>query len=193
MRAKPGCSPHRPVLAVSRDANQDRAAIELLQLIIAEAPFLQRAGAEILDDDVAFGRKPAQQVAAAVAGEVERHAFLVARFRKPHQRVAAFGVGAETTQRVAGLRRLDLDHLGAELAENGGAVRPRDEGSEIEDADSLERRHGRSFRLAARSSSLLATLMCMTSIISPFLSLTRRGLRHAAQRRRVPRLPSHMG
>ena len=68
--------------------------------------------------------------------------------------------------------RLDLDHLGAELTQDGGAVRACDEGPEIEDADFLERAHERSPMRVARSSSLLATLICMRSIISPFLSLT---------------------
>src|SRR6185312_10717821 len=132
---------HRPVLAVRGDADQDRATIELLQLVIAEAPFFQRTWTEILDDDVAFRGELAQQIAPAFAGQIERDAFLVACFRQPHQRVAAFGVGPEPAQRVAGAGRLDLDHLGAELAQNGGAMRAGDESAEIEDADSLERSH----------------------------------------------------
>src|SRR5262249_6598297 len=88
------------------------------------------------------------------------------------QRVAAFGVGAKPAKRVAGLRRLDLDHLGAELAEDGGAMRSGDEGAEIKHADALERGHGWAPMRPARSRSLLATLMCMRSIISPFLSFT---------------------
>jgi hypothetical protein len=71
---------HRPVLAVCRDAHQDRAAIEFFQFIVAEAPFLQRARPEILDDDVAFGRKLPQHVAAALTGEIKLHTLLVARF-----------------------------------------------------------------------------------------------------------------
>jgi hypothetical protein len=50
---------------------------------------------EILDHDIAFGRKLPEQVAAALGRKVERHALLVAGFREPHQRVAALGVGAE--------------------------------------------------------------------------------------------------
>jgi hypothetical protein len=111
----------------------------------SEAPLLQRTGPEILHDDVALRRQLPQQLASGVGGEVERDAFLVARLRQPHQRIAALGAGAEPAQRVAGLRRLDLDHFGAELAEDGGAMRSRDEGAEIEDANSVQRSHVRSF------------------------------------------------
>src|SRR5262249_5336019 len=127
---------------------------------------------EILDDDVAFRGELPQQIPSALGGKIERDALLVASLREPHERVAAFGVGAKTAQRVACLRRLELDHLGAGLAPDRGTVRPGDESAEIEDADSVQCGHILAPRLAARSSSLLATLMCMRSIISPFLSLT---------------------
>src|SRR5215813_8685856 len=86
---------HRAILTVGRDAYQDRAAIELFQLVIAEAPLLQRARPEILDDDVALRSQLPEQFASAVGREVERDAFLVARLRQPHQRIAAVGRGAE--------------------------------------------------------------------------------------------------
>jgi hypothetical protein len=92
---KAGLRTHRPVLSIGRDANEDDAGIELLEVVVTEAPFFQGAGPEILDHDVALGGKLPEQVAAAFAQKIECHAFLVAGFRKPHQRIAALGVGAE--------------------------------------------------------------------------------------------------
>src|SRR5262249_27116401 len=66
----------------------------------------------------------------------------------------------------------DLDHLGAELAEDGGAMGPGNEGAEVEDADAVQCAHDRSPMLAARSSNFRASLICTRSIISPFLSFT---------------------
>ena len=43
----------------------------------------------------------------------------------------------------SGLRGvLDLDHLGAEVAEHGGGERPGEEGGEVEDAEAVEGRCG---------------------------------------------------
>src|SRR3954471_23515280 len=156
--------PHRTVLPVSRDAHENRGSVDLLELVITEPPFFQRAGPEILDNDVAFCGELLQQFPPALARQIQGHAFLVAGFGEPHQRIAAFGIGAEPPQRVAGLRRFDLDDLGAEFAQNGGAMRPRNEGAEIEDSDSTQRAHALSPMLAARSSNFLATLMCIRSI-----------------------------
>ena len=41
--------------------------LSFFKLVVAEAPFLQRARAEILDDDVAFRRQLPQHLPAAVA------------------------------------------------------------------------------------------------------------------------------
>ena len=41
-------------------------------------------------------------------------------------------------QVVAAAGPLELDHVGAEVAHQRGAVRPRDDAREIEDADALE-------------------------------------------------------
>ena len=167
-----GLGAHRPVLAVGRNAHQNGARVQPLELVISQSPFFQRSGPEILDNDIAFCRQLPQQFATALLLQIERDALLVAAFRQPDQRVAAFGIGAEAAQRIADIGRLDLDHLGAELAEDRRAIRARDEGAEIEHPDPFKRTHDLPSARAARSITLFASLTCMRSIISPRLSFT---------------------
>src|SRR4030095_4847134 len=71
--------------------------------------------------------------------EVERDAPLVpvdGGERRAHAVLAA-----ENAQVIAERRPLDLDDVGAEVGEEGGAIRPRDHPREIEDADTLEHAH----------------------------------------------------
>jgi hypothetical protein len=47
-----------------------------------------------------------------------------------------------TSARVVALRRLDLDHLGAEIAERHSHYRSRENAREVDDEDVLQRAHG---------------------------------------------------
>lgn len=163
---------HRPVLSIGRDPNEDRAPIDLFKFVVTEPPFFECAGSEVLHDDVALRRKLPEEFTPPLAAEIQRHALLVARFGQPHQGIAAIGIGSEPPERVASLWRLDLDDFGAELAKDGGAVRPGDERTKIEDPDSRQRAHDTLRMRATRSRSLLASLTCIRSIMSPFLSFT---------------------
>ena len=106
--------------------------------------------------------------------EVDGHGPLVAALAEPHQRVAAVGLGAEAAEVVAGARALDLDHVGAELTEHGGAERPGDVGAEVEDPDAVEGLHAFSLLPVARCGRRRPALL-------PTLSGTR-GLQEATSR-----------
>ena len=114
---------------------------------------LQRTGAKILAQDVGLGGQALQQRRALGPAQVEGDRLLVALFREPGIAVAALAGGAELAQRVALAGLLDLDDLGAELAEDGGGEGPGDEGREVDDADAVERQlvgHGGRKRRSGR-------------------------------------------
>src|SRR5262249_23476612 len=120
------------------DRAVDEARIEPAERAIAETETIHRAGTEILDQHVALARQASQDLDAVTGLEIQRHALLAAvdrheirRFtqdeRRPLPRVVA----------LAGL--LDLDDLGAHVAQHHGRERPGQHAGEIEHANTLKR------------------------------------------------------
>jgi len=132
---------HRPALAVARQAHHDGGRIDGFQLLIAEVPFLQHAGAVIFDDDVGVECETARDILRARILHVQREAFFVARLHRPPERGAVFQ-DAPLAQGVAAVGCFDLDHLGAEFGEHARAERAGDQGAEFEDFDAGERTGG---------------------------------------------------
>ena len=108
--------------------------------LVVEPEALERARLEVRDDDVrALAQLPRQlevgrvlevehdRALVAVGGVVVRRAPLRVRRRQPAPRV------------VAG-RRLDLDHVRAEIAERLADERPREDAGEVDHEDPVERR-----------------------------------------------------
>ena len=126
-------------LAVARDAHQHQAGVHGLQLVRPQAPLLHGAGPEILAEDVGLGDEALEERSTLGLAEVEGDGLLVALLREPSIAVAALAGRPEFAQRIARPRLLDLDDLGAELAEDGGCERPSDEGRKVDDADAMER------------------------------------------------------
>ena len=83
-------------------------------------------GPEVLDDDVGGRREPAEQVLALGRAQVERDALAAAALDRPEQRVAVVDERPDLAHEVAAARLLDLDDLGALLAEQAGAERRGD-------------------------------------------------------------------
>ena len=106
------------VLAVAGNARVDQARITLLEAFRAQAPVFQGAGAEVFDQHVAVVDQPRRQLAAGVALQVQRHRALVAAQAAPPERGAGVVQGAPAANRVAA-GRLHLDHLGAEIGQQG--------------------------------------------------------------------------
>src|SRR5262249_3699647 len=87
--------------------------------------------------------------------QVERRGQLVAREHLPPQAVAVLLV-AVRPKRIAA-RMLDLQHLGAEVAEQRRGERAGDDGREIDDPDALERAGGVCIGRAHSSAKILPT------------------------------------
>ena len=123
----------------------------------ADVPLLERAGPEVLDDDVGGRGEPPEQLLALGRAQVERDALAAAPFDRPEQRVrtvVAVDERADLAHEVAAARLLDLDDLRALLAEQAGAERRGDARAEVEDADAVRAsdRHARGIVTRARVS-----------------------------------------
>ncbi len=73
-----------------------------------------------------------------VVGEIDRDAALAAVGEGERGRGVVVEDAPDPPQRVT-RPELELDHVGAEVAEHRGRQRPRDEARGIQDADALER------------------------------------------------------
>src|SRR3546814_3662987 len=80
----------RAVLAIARHAHNDQTWIDRAQRVPAQAPAFERAGPEVLDDDVGLSDQFTQQRLTFGDTQIERHRFLVARDHRPPQRFAVF-------------------------------------------------------------------------------------------------------
>ena len=131
----------RAGLAEAGQTNHDQSRVDGRERVVAEAPFLERAGPEILDDDVGLPGKPARDLLAVRRTQIHGHRLLVARLDVPPQRRAVVQQ-APLPQGIAHARRLDLDHLGAEFGKDFPRERPCNELAELQHLDSVQHAHG---------------------------------------------------
>ncbi|ABA53072.1 hypothetical protein BURPS1710b_A1263 [Burkholderia pseudomallei 1710b] len=138
----------RAELPEARHAHQHEARVERRQHVVAEPPALQRAGTEVLDDDVRRRRELAKQPLTVRVPEVERHRALVARDHLPPERhvVAPRAVLAGGVAR----RMLDLDHVGAVIGEHRRRERAGEQRRRVDHANAVERRRGARVRSPLR-------------------------------------------
>ena len=111
-----------------------------MQDIPSDAETLHDAGAIALDEHVGSLDKAEQQLATRVCLEVQGHAALVA-VDGVEQRTLALDERRGPTHVVAGLRLLDLDHVGSHIGEQHRAVGAGQQPRQVEEADSRQR-HG---------------------------------------------------
>ena len=116
----------------------DQARKLLAQHLVADAPFVERAGLEILDQHVGVLEHGHQHLAAAGRGEVEPDRALVAVDADEVGGVAVVERRAPFAHFVAG-RRLDLDDVGTVIGKQLGAVGPAEDAGQVDHAQS---RHG---------------------------------------------------
>ncbi len=135
--AEPGLAGQRTGLAEPADVDEDELRVPGGQRLVPEAPALERAGPEVLEDDVAVLREPGRHVAALRLAEVEDDRALVAADRGPPEAVAVAG-DAPAAHRVALAGRLDLDDVGSVVAEELPGERAGDEAAQLEDADARQ-------------------------------------------------------
>ncbi|CPM74670.1 Uncharacterised protein [Bordetella pertussis] len=127
----------RAVGAEAADAAMHQARKGLAQRVVAQPPLLQRAGLEILHQHVGVGQQAAQQLLAGKLRQVQRHATLVA--------VDADEVGGglagerrPPAARLVAAGRFDLQHVGAVVGEDLGAVRAAQHARQVDDAAALQ-------------------------------------------------------
>jgi hypothetical protein len=92
-----------------------------MQDVVADAPFVERARLEVLDQNVGALQHLHQHRTAALRGEVEANRALVAVDANEIRRVLIMERRSPVAYLVAG-RRLDLDHVGAVIGKDLGAV-----------------------------------------------------------------------
>ena len=112
---KPGRGAYGPVWPKPGAAHDDEPRIDGVQDVRAEAPALERARPEALDEHVGVATSSLSSSRALGLAEVDRDEALVAVDERPPQRDAVL-LPAERPQRVAA-RVLDLDDVGAEVGE----------------------------------------------------------------------------
>src|SRR5262249_25973208 len=125
-------------LPESADRRVDDARICRVHRLIAQAEPRRHAGEEVLDEHVGAARKLEREPRALRLLEVHRDPALVAI--DGGEGGAHLPGPAQRAQIIAAPRPLELDDVRAEVAEECGAVRSRDDAGEIEDANALE--HG---------------------------------------------------
>ena len=129
--AEPGLAGARAGLAEARDVDEHDRRVGLGQHVVAEPPLVEPARPEVLDHDVARRRQPPHHGAGPLVAQVERDRPLVAPDGRPPQAVTVAG-DAPAPHRVALAGRLDLDDLGAVVAEQLAGERPGDETAQLQ-------------------------------------------------------------
>ena len=127
----------------------DEPRVQPTQRLVIEAEPREPADPEVLDQDIAALEQPAQDGRAVGLLEVEPDAALVPIDREVVGRGPGLARGrrrpdprrSPAAGRVA-LGRLDLDDVGAQVAQQHRAVRPGQDGRAIDDAQAGERTRG---------------------------------------------------
>ena len=136
--------PPRSVEPEPRHADHDEVGPFGAEGIDVEADLLEHPRRVVLDHDVAGGEQVAQQLAAPVGGQVQRHARLVGvQAREDAGLLPPVGLREADAGQHAGPvgpgRRLDVQHVGAQHGQNVGAQRAGPERGQIENPQPLER------------------------------------------------------
>ena len=127
-----------PARSVAGDGAANEPRSRLLEPGVGEAPFVQRSQPEIIDEDVGFLDQPGKDFLPGRVGHVERQGALVAVDAEKIGGLGADERRAPMPRIVAVVGRLDLDDVGAHVAQHHGAERTGEDTGEIDDADSGE-------------------------------------------------------
>ena len=130
----------RTRLAEARDARINHPRCKLRDDLRPEPPGLHRSRAKVLQQDVGRQQELAHDRSPFLAMQIERDAALVAREAAPPKAGAVFEL-TPAAQRIPA-QRLDLDYVGAEVAEQAAGERASEQLTQLEDAQPLERARG---------------------------------------------------
>ena len=117
-----------------RRADEPRVPRTQRQCVDAQPP--RRRRTEAVDEDVALRGQRIENAGRVRRSQIQRHAALVA-VDALKKRAAG-----RPAHRVPAAWIFDLDHVRAEIGEHERRVRARQQARQVEDADSLKRRHG---------------------------------------------------
>src|SRR5207248_4936034 len=123
----------RPGLPVAGHARDHEPRVHGPELIGPEIPPLECPRPEVLDQDVALLGEREQELLTTFLAQIQRHAFLVPRLDGPPERPALVAGMTPLSKRVRLPRRLDLDDLGAHVAEQPAGERPGEQHAELDD------------------------------------------------------------
>ena len=138
---------------------ETRRGLRSRSVVAVEAPRGHQAGAEGLDQHVGALAERARELAVAVVREVERDRALVAVEPEVVGRIVAVPRRAPGARVVAAAGALDLDHVGAEVAERHRRERAREHAREVGDEQPVERSGGVGHRASSLVSEPMRTLV----------------------------------
>ena len=129
------------VLAIGGEGGVDQTRVQVFQVAVAGAQFSPHRERHVGDEDVGLLDQLAQYLVAAFGLQVERKPALVAVVEDPgvvavHQRRA--GAGVKGAVEITFARRLDLDHVGAEVGKDRRGRRRGNEARAIDHPQSGE-------------------------------------------------------
>ena len=145
----------RAVGAETLDGGVDQPRIELRQHLVPKTQPIQRARPEILQQHVGLRDHLLEQRLALIGLQVQRQAALVGVQDQEEQAVAVRLVAHVGARDVAALRLLQLDHVGAEKAEDLRAGRARLVVRHVDDANAGQGlAHGRTPKMTTHLTRL---------------------------------------
>ena len=129
----------RVVAALSEPADRyvDQVGLDATEHVLAYAHSLDGSRAKVLNEHVRARHELLQQLATSLALQIEGDGALIAVRRQVDRRKPG-AVSSKAPREVALLRRLDLDHVGALVAEEHGRGGPRDHRRDVYDADAFQ-------------------------------------------------------
>ena len=142
-----GLRSHRSRGAVAVGGEINEARIDLLELLVLDAEALGGRRPIVVHQHVSGLGELEQRLAPALLLEVEHDRTLGAIAAKIERGHAGMTRRSHLTRRIA-FRRLDLDHVGAEIAQLLRGPRPEHDRGAVDDTKSSQRaRHCRSFQI----------------------------------------------
>ncbi|MNL05973.1 hypothetical protein D3C87_1265920 [compost metagenome] len=122
-------------LAVTRDPHHDQTRVGLHEIGGGQAPLLQRAGTEVLDQDVGLGDQVTRRLLALGRAQIDGDGILVAGDHPPPGRGLAL---APVAHWIADAGRFQLDHLGAHVAQQLTAEGTGDQLAHLDDLQPVQ-------------------------------------------------------
>ena len=128
------------LVAIAGERRIDQTRIEPFERGEIETQLFTHAHRIVGDEHVGVGAEAPQYFLAVGRGEIDGDAPLVARVHDPRKIVLGRGLAGRKAGLTIGVacRRFDLDHLGAEIRQDGRRSRRGDEARAVDDLEAVE-------------------------------------------------------